>query len=87
MRPVSITFRLWETGALRLDIGHGLEDVSFRRMGREVLDLPRVLHCCDKTVRAIGWKSSNLQPIWRIEQDIPLPFTLLAVSSVMSINS
>lgn len=86
MRPVSITFRLWETGALRLDIGKGLRDISFKRMGQELFDIPRVLYCGDKTIRSTGWRSSNFQPIWRIEQDIPLPFTLLAVSSVMSIN-
>lgn len=86
VRPVSATFRFWETGALRLDTGRGLMDISFKRMGNEVLDSPRQRFSGDKTIRANGWRCGTLNPIWRIEQDTPLPFTLLSVSSALSVN-
>jgi hypothetical protein len=41
----------------------------------------------NKTVRAFGWRSDGTKPLWRIEQDTPLPFTLLSVSADLSINA
>jgi hypothetical protein len=88
IRPISITFRLWETAALRLDVGHGPEDVPFRRLGAEQrLDLPAQPFSGDKRVRVMGWREGGMNSLWRIEQDVPLPFTLLSVLTEFSINT
>lgn len=86
LRPISLTFRFWETAALRLDTGRGFQDVSFKRLGETVLDDPPQPFSGDKTIRASGWRKGSIAPIWRIEQDTPLPFSLLSVSAVVSIN-
>lgn len=87
IRPIAITFRLWETAALHLDTGRGLVDVPFKRFGNTLLDAPLSVFCGDKTVRALGWRSDDTSPLWRIDQDTPLPFTLLSVSTEMSVNA
>ena len=86
VRPIAITFRLWETATLHLDTGRGLIDVPFKRFGDALIDAPHLGFCGDKTVRAFGWRSDDTSPLWRIEQDTPLPFTLLSVSTEMSMN-
>jgi len=86
VRPIAITFRLWETATLHLDTGRGLIDVPFKRFGDAPVGGPLLGFCGDKTVRAIGWRSNDTSPLWRIEQDTPLPFTLLSVSTEMSMN-
>jgi hypothetical protein len=86
LRPITFTFRLWETAALRLDTGRGFQDVSFKRLGDTILDEPPRSFCGDKTIRAAGWRTGSTEPLWRIEQDTPLPFSLLSVSAVVSVN-
>lgn len=85
-RPIAVTFRLLGTSALVLDTGRGLAAVPFRRFGEDALDQPSVPFSGDKKVRAFGWGSGSVKPLWRIEQDTPLPFTLLAVSTEISLN-
>jgi hypothetical protein len=86
MRPVSITFRMLETGAFHLDTGQGLVEVPFRRFGGSFLDQPPAIFSGDRTVRTLGWRGDGTLPLWRIEQSTPLPFTLLSVSTEISIN-
>ena len=86
VRPIAITFRLWETATLHLDTGRGLIDVPFKRFGNPLADAPSSGFSGDKTIRAIGWRSDDVSPLWRIEQDTPSPFTLLSVSIEMSVN-
>jgi hypothetical protein len=86
MRLVSATFRLHDTAALALDVGRGLVPAPFRRFGDTVLDQGLPLFSGDITVRALGWRGDGTQPLWRIEQSTPLPFTLLSVSTVVSAN-
>ena len=86
MRLVSATFRLHQNASLRLDVGRGPVPVPFRRFGDEVLDAALPLFSGDVTVRALGWRTDGTLPLWRIEQDAPLPFTLLSVSTVVSVN-
>ena len=85
-RPVSFTFRFQETGAFHLDTGRGFVEIPFKRFGDAILDSLASTFSGDKTVRAFGWRSDGTKPLWRIEQDTPLPFTLLSVSTQMSIN-
>lgn len=87
VRPISVTFRLENTGALYLDTGKGLAEIPFKRFGQTFLDAPITLYTGDKTVRALGWRRNGVAPLWRIEQDTPLPFTLLSVTTEMNINA
>ena len=51
-----------------------------------MLDTTHRVFSGDGTIRAMGWKSDGTQPLWRIEQDLPLPFTLLSVATEISVN-
>lgn len=87
VRLIEAVFRVEDTAALRLDIGRGLKDVPLRRFdGRPLLDAPPPLISGDVTVRALGWQAQADKPLWRIEQSIPLPFTLLSVATELKIN-
>lgn len=86
IRPVAITLRLQDTGVLRLDTGRGFTNVPFKGFGNAVLDQPPQPFTGDKTVRALGWRKDGTVPLWRIEQDTPLPFTLLSVTTEININ-
>jgi hypothetical protein len=86
MRPVSFTFRFQRTGSFHLDTGRGFVEIPFKRFGDSILDCPASEFSGDKTVRAFGWRGDGTKPLWRIEQDTPLPFTLLSVSTEISIN-
>lgn len=86
VRPVTVTLRLQDTGALSLDTGRGPVEIPFRRFGDDMLDAPPGLFSGDKTVRAFGWRSSLAAPLWRIEQNTPLPFTLLSVAAEIGFN-
>lgn len=80
VRLIEVVFRLEATCALRADMGRGLRDISLRDSGI-VLGAPPPSISGDVRVRAIGWKRDGTLPLWRIEQDAPLPFTLLSVSA------
>ncbi len=86
VRLVSLSLRLHETKALYLDTGKGLTPVPFKRFGDDVLDAPPAAYSGDKLVRAYGWRDDGTEPLWRIEQDTPLPFTLLSVTTEFSAN-
>jgi hypothetical protein len=87
IRLVEGVFRIEETAALRLDVGRGLTDISLRQLGEEeILDAPLPLISSDIRVRALGWQSEPSAPLWRIEQTVPLPFTLLSVSTELKAN-
>lgn len=86
-RPISLTLRVLDTKALYLDTGRGLMFVPFRRFGNGYLDAPPEPYSGDVTVRTLGWRDPGIAPIWRIEQDTPLPFTLLSVSTEISVTS
>lgn len=86
LRPVEITFRLHNSAALRLDAGSGFIDAPFKRFGENVLDAPPPSFTGDKAVRVLGWKKDAVESLWRIRQDTPLPFTLLAVMTEIKLN-
>lgn len=87
VRLVSVTFRLLETAALAVDLGRGPEAVPFRRLGALMLDAAPPLFTGDKTIRALGWRRDTTRPLWRIEGDVPLPMTLLSVTTEMRLNT
>jgi len=86
VRPVAITFRLHQTAALRLDTGRGFQEIPFKRFGTSVLDNQPQPFSGDRTIRAFGWRKDSTKPLWRIEQDTPLNFSLLSISTELSIN-
>lgn len=87
IRLVEGLFRLEGTAALKLDVGRGLKDVSLRRLGEsEILDAAAPTVSGDIRVRALGWQADGTNPLWRIEQDVPLPFTLLSVTTELKVN-
>ncbi|MBP0446648.1 hypothetical protein J8J14_17880 [Roseomonas sp. SSH11] len=81
VRLVAITFRLLETGALSVDTGRGSRPVPFRRLDTPMLDAAPPLFTGDVTLRGLGWRRNSLAPLWRIEGDAPLAFTLLSVTT------
>lgn len=82
VRLVRASFRLLDTPVLKVDTGRGASTVSFKRFGAAgVLDAPPPAFTGDATVRAIGWLRDAARPLWRIEQDTPMPFTLLSVTT------
>lgn len=87
LRMIESVFRVEETQGLRLDVGRGIEDVSLKQIGEdEILDAPPPKVSGDIRVRALGWKHDLSDPLWRIEQDLPLSFTLLSVATELKIN-
>ncbi len=87
VRLIEANFRLKDTAALRLDIGRGLNDIALREIGEtSVLDQPPPIVSRDISVRSLGWPSDRSKPLWRIEQNVPLPFTLLSVTAELKVN-
>lgn len=86
VRPIAITLRLKDTPALRIDVGRGFVNIPFRRFGAGVLDAPPTPFSGDKTIRAFGWRRDGTRPLWRIEQDLPLPFILLSAVTEFAVN-
>ena len=87
VRLVSVTFRVLDTAALSVDLGRGPVAVPFRRLGPIVLDTAPPTYTGDKTIRALGWRRDTTTPLWRIEGDVPLPLTLLSVTTEMRLNT
>ncbi len=87
VRLIEGVFRIEDTAALRLDVGRGLKDISLRQLGEDpVLDAPAPLTSGDIHVKALGWQADGMDPLWRIEQQAPLPFTLLSVTTELKVN-
>jgi hypothetical protein len=87
VRLVEASFRLQNSSALTLDTGRGLKDIPLRKLGEEtVLDAPPPVFSGDIKVRAYGWNNDTSKPLWRIEQDAPLPFALLSVQAEVIAN-
>lgn len=88
VRLTEIVFRLSATSALQVDVGRGLQDVSLRQLGAdEILDAPLPAVSGDIRVGAFGWLYDLAQPLWRIEQSLPLPFALLSVQTDIVANT
>jgi hypothetical protein len=87
VRLVRGLFRLQDTQAFRLDTGRGLKDIPLRQVGEdEILDTPPPTVSGDILIRALGWLPDGTKALWRIEQDVPLGFTLLSVTSEIKVN-
>ena len=86
VRLVEAIFRLKDTSSLRLDIGRGMKDIPLRDADSVILGSPPPRISDDIRVRSLGWQSKLSSPLWKIEQDTPLPFTLLSVITEIKVN-
>ncbi|WP_342760747.1 hypothetical protein [Azospirillum thermophilum] len=86
VRLVAVTFRLEETAALSVDLGRGLQALPLHRFGPQPAGGLPARASGDRRLRALGWRRDIGTPLWRIEQDAPLPFTLLSVTMEMKVN-
>ncbi|MBR0650440.1 hypothetical protein GXW78_12260 [Roseomonas terrae] len=86
LRLVAVTFRLLDTAALAVDLGRGAEPVPFRRLDAALLDAAPPSFTGDVTLRGLGWRRDRLRPLWRIDSDVPLPMTLLSVTTEIRIT-
>ncbi|CAA7612759.1 hypothetical protein [Magnetospirillum sp. SS-4] len=82
-RMVQARFRVLDTKALHIDTGRGATPIPFRRFGKASFDAEPPAFSGDVQVRAIGWNRNVMQPLWRIVQDVPMPCTVLSVSTQM----
>jgi len=87
LRLVELKMRLFETSALTLDTGFGPRAIplSGTILPPPETYLPRLSK--DVAVRAYGWTSDLMNPLWSIEQSVPQPFTLLSVTASMKVSS
>lgn len=77
-RPVRVSFRVLETGALRADLGDG---------PRPALPADAAVPFTgDVGVRALGWRRGLGEPAWRVVQDDPRPSTILSVTTEIKVN-
>jgi hypothetical protein len=60
--------------------------VPFRRLGPAVLDRPPEPFSGDRTLRALGWRTDASRPLWRVEGAVPLPATLLSVTTELKVT-
>ena len=87
VRLIEALFRLQDTQALKLDVGRGLSDITLKEIGQTLtLNTPPEKVSGDISVRALGWRSDGAKPLWRIEQDVPLAFSLLSVTTEIKVN-
>jgi hypothetical protein len=87
LRVVEAAFQLEGTAALRVDMGLGPVEVPLRRLGAGALaGGPPPLVSGERRLRALGWRSGEDRPPWRIEQDAPVPFALLSVTLELKVN-
>lgn len=74
-RPVRLSFRVADVSALTCDLGQGPAQVA----------LPQVPYSGDVSLRLLGWRRGG-EPVWRIVQEHPSPFVLLAATLEMKVN-
>jgi hypothetical protein len=85
-RPVRVALRLFETQSLRIDTGDGLRDLPLHTIGAGPKDRSPAPFTGDRALRALGWRRGADQPLWRIEQDTPLPCALLSATTEVKVN-
>ena len=87
LRPIRTILRLQDTGVVRIDTGRGPQPAPLRRLrpARRFGQAPAPF-TGDVTVRHGGWTRSPDRPVWRIDQDDPLPFVLLSATTEVKVN-
>lgn len=82
-RLIEAIFRIEDTAALYLDVGSGLIDIleDEQTPGQPAQELNG-----DKKIRSLGWHRDMSIGQWKISQSVPLPFTLLSVTTETKVN-
>lgn len=82
VRLISVSFRLFETRALKVDTGKGAQAVPFQRLG-DGLALGQAANpfTGEVKLRAVGWRRNSTEPLWALRQNDPLPMTVLSVTT------
>lgn len=86
IRLVEASFRLRNTCSLRLDVGRGLRNIPLVAGQPAILPNTNPLSVGDISVSAFGWHTDMTKPLWMIDQEHPLPFTLLGVKTELKRN-
>jgi len=87
LRLVKAIFRLLDTRALSVDTGNGVKSVPLRRLnGAASMDQTPQAYTGDIKLHAFGWSNDGTKPLWRLEQDDPLPCTILGVTMELKVN-
>lgn len=87
LRMIEVCFRLYDTAALRVDVGNGPIDLPLHRFGPQPPEgYAPARFTGDRRLRALGWRRDIDQPPWRIEQDSPVPFTLLSATMDLKVS-
>ena len=79
-RPVSLSFRVFDTAHLEVDAGRGMETIidssgsTSARTG-------------DVRMRAFGWRRGYSKAPWSIVQSEPKPFSLLSATTEIKVNN
>lgn len=81
-RMIEASFRVENTTSLFVDVGTGLVDI----MKHKHEGTPTPISG-DQKVRASGWTKDMSIPLWKIEQSVPLSFTLLSVTTESKVNN
>lgn len=84
VRLIKAIFRLLDTHNLQIDTGRGVKTVLLHRNATED-ELPPFSG--DVSVNAFGWSQDNTKPLWRLEQETPLPCTILGVTMELKVNN
>ena len=87
VRLVRASFRLQDSTALLVNTGRGNQTVLGPQLGTLQLDQPTDPFSGEKTIHALGWCEDTTQPLWKIEQDLPEPLTVLSVNAEIAINA
>ncbi len=82
-RLIEAVFRIENTAALYLDVGSGLIDIL---ENEQIPGQPYETFDGDKKIRSLGWHRDMSSGQWKISQSIPLPFTLLSVTTETKVN-
>lgn len=87
VRLIKAVFRLLETRALKIDTGRGIKAVPLQRFNQNTMDDTPPNFSGDISLHAFGWTQDNTRPLWRLEQETPLPCTILGVTMELKVNS
>lgn len=86
IRMVRAVFRLLDTQSLHIDSGTGLRPIPLQRFYHNVMDQMPPPFSGDITIRSFGWSKDSTKTLWRLEQNTPLPCTILGVTMELKVN-
>ena len=85
-RLVRGVFRLIDTKSFQIDTGTGLHQEMVENLSNYTLDSSPSNKTADIIIRGLGWRRNPMQPVWMIQDNQPLPFQLVSVSSDIKIG-